>query len=98
MTSPESDDRAAAELLLALAAARASDELPTCERLLAEATTEPARSVVLIDAVVRLLLGVATARAPQPMSKQDALCVLMFAARRFGAPVEPRHRAGPASP
>lgn len=99
MSRPESDDAAAAELLLALAAARAADEPTTYEQVLAEATTEPARSVVLIDALVRLLLGVAAARSTQqPMSKQDFVRVLMFASRRLGGPAGQRGRAGPATP
>ncbi len=78
MTCPESDDRAAAELLLALAAARASDELPTCERLLAEATTEPARSLVLIDTFVRFLVTLAGERPSEPgMCPDDLLRMLV---------------------
>ena len=54
MPSSESDDRAATALLMAMATARNSGHVTTYVQLLGEATTEPARSLVLIDTLVRL--------------------------------------------
>lgn len=87
MTRSESDDRAATALLMALATARGSGEVTTYVELLAEATTEPARSLVLIDTVVRLVLNLAKDRATeQTTASEDLLPILaLVVARRGGA-------------
>lgn len=76
----EADDVAARELLLGLATARTDGDLTTYERLLSEATTEPARSIVLIDTFVRFVLTLASERASGPgMSREDLLRLLAVA-------------------
>jgi hypothetical protein len=81
----EEDDRAARELLLALATARSDGDVTTYERLLAEATREPARSLVLIDTFVLLLLGIAKKGASEPgMSREDFLRLLALVIARNG--------------
>ena len=76
----EADDVAARELLLGLATARTDGDLTTYERLLSEATTETARSIVLIDTFVRFVLTLASERASGPgMSTEDLLRLLAVA-------------------
>ncbi len=73
----EEDEGAARELLLALAIARSDGDVTTYDRLLTEATTEPARSLVLIDTFVRVLLSIASERASEPsMSPEELLRLL----------------------
>ncbi len=72
---------------MGLATARSSGKVTGYVELLAEATTEPARSLVLTDTVVRLLLNLTRARATeQKTSSEDLLPILALAiARRGGA-------------
>ncbi len=67
------ENRAATDLLLALATARNSGDRTTYDRLLSEATKEPARSLVLIDVFVRVLLNLAKERAEQNTVPRDEL-------------------------
>ncbi len=81
----EGDDGAARELLLALATARSDGDETTYNRLLTEATTEPARSLVLIDTLVRFLLSVSSERASERgMSSEDFLRLLSLVTVRKG--------------
>ena len=73
----EADDVAARDLLLAVAAARSDGDDTTYQRLLTEVTTEPARSLVLIDTLVRFVLTLASERASEPgMSTEELLRLL----------------------
>ena len=70
---------------MALATARSDGDDTTFNRLLAEATTEPARSVVLIDTFMRLLLGIAGERGSKPhMSREDVVRLLALVMTRTG--------------
>ncbi len=73
----EAENGAARELLLALAVARIDGDGTTYDRLLTEATTEPATSLVLIDTFVRFLLGLASERVSDPGMSQDELVRLL---------------------
>ena len=73
----QADDAAARQLLLELAPARSEGDLTTYDRLLTEATMEPARSLVLIDTFVRFLLTLAGERPSEPgMCPDDLLRML----------------------
>jgi hypothetical protein len=73
----EAGDVAARDLLLALATARSDGDVTAYQRLLTEATTEPGRSLVLIDTLVRFVLTLASERASEPgMSTEELLRLL----------------------
>ncbi|MDQ4088822.1 MAG: hypothetical protein M3163_00715 [Actinomycetota bacterium] len=85
----EADDLAARDLLLALATARRDGDVRTYQDLLTEATTEPARSLILIDTLVRFLLTLAGERPSEPgMCPDDLLrmVAVVLAANQDGPP------------
>lgn len=77
MARSESEDRAVVELLQAMAVARTDGDPTAYDSLLREATSEPARSVVLVDVLVRLLLQLVEERSSvREASSEDLLRIL----------------------
>ena len=72
----EADDVAARDLLLALATARSDGDVTTYQRLLTEATREPATSLVLIDTLVRFVLTLSERASEPRMSTEELLRLL----------------------
>ncbi len=82
----EAGNGTARELLLALAVARIDGDTRTYDRLLTEATAEPARSLVLIDTFVRLLLTLSRERLSEPgISREELVRLLALAIDRRDA-------------
>ncbi len=70
---------------MALAAARSSGDRTNYERILGEATTEPARSLVLIDTTIRLLLELVKERTGEAdEANEDVVPLLALSLARKG--------------